>query len=46
MARLIGLHLDGIFHASASRGDDRIAADIEELREFILHFLGVRPDAA
>jgi AcrR family transcriptional regulator len=46
MARLIGLHLDGIFHASASRGDDRIAADIEELRELILHFLGVRPDAA
>ncbi|MFG1462801.1 TetR/AcrR family transcriptional regulator [Xanthobacter sp. DSM 24535] len=45
MARLIGLHLDGIFHASASRGDDRIADDIEELREFLLHFLGVRSNA-
>ena len=31
-ARTISLHLDGIFYASASRGDDRIAGDIDDLR--------------
>lgn len=40
-ARFIGRQLDGIFHASASRGEDRIAADIEELREFIWRVLGI-----
>jgi TetR/AcrR family transcriptional regulator, cholesterol catabolism regulator len=44
LARVIGRNLDGIFHASASRGDNRIAADIQELREFILSFLGVSQD--
>jgi TetR/AcrR family transcriptional regulator, cholesterol catabolism regulator len=34
-ARFIGLHLDGIFHASASRGDNRIVADIAELQDMI-----------
>lgn len=41
LARLIGLQLDGIFHAAASRGDDRIGEDIAELRAFIGHFLGL-----
>lgn len=44
LARLVGLHLDGIFHASASRGDDRITEDIAELRAFLAHYLGV-PEA-
>jgi TetR/AcrR family transcriptional regulator, cholesterol catabolism regulator len=39
-ARIIGRQLDGIFYASASRGDNRIAQDIEELEEFIWHYLG------
>jgi len=38
-ARFIGRQLDGIFHASASRGEDRIAEDIEELRSFMWDFL-------
>lgn len=41
-ARHIGLMLDGIFHASASRGDDRIVADIEDLVEFLDVMLGLR----
>jgi AcrR family transcriptional regulator len=45
-ARLIGRQLDGIFHASASRGDDRIAADIGELRELVWLLLGVEERAA
>ncbi|MDQ0471442.1 TetR/AcrR family transcriptional regulator [Labrys wisconsinensis] len=44
-ARVIGRQLDGIFHASASRGEDRIAQDIEELRDFIGYFLRI-PEAA
>ncbi len=32
LARFVGLHLDGIFHAAESRGELRIAEDIEELR--------------
>jgi AcrR family transcriptional regulator len=35
MARRIGLMLDGIFHASASRGDNRIIADIRDLADFL-----------
>ena len=31
-ARVISLQLDGIFYATGSRGDDRVAADIEDLR--------------
>lgn len=34
-ARRIGLMLDGIFYASASRGDDRIVEDIRDLADFI-----------
>lgn len=32
VARFVGLHLDGIFHAAESRGELRISEDIEELR--------------
>ncbi|MFK8252729.1 TetR/AcrR family transcriptional regulator [Ancylobacter terrae] len=45
LARLVGLHLDGIFHASASRGDDRIKEDIAELRAFLAHYLGIEAAA-
>lgn len=41
-ARRIGLMLDGIFHASASRGDDRIVADIADLANFVRELLAVR----
>ncbi len=41
MARRIGLMLDGIFHASASRGDNRIIEDIRDLAEFLDTMLGV-----
>ncbi|HZX86851.1 MAG TPA: hypothetical protein VFF19_24990, partial [Reyranella sp.] len=44
-ARRIGLMLDGIFHASASRGDDRIVADIEDLVDFLDVMLGLRAPA-
>lgn len=40
-ARRIGLMLDGIFYASASRGDDRIADDIGDLADFVRATLGV-----
>lgn len=43
MARTISLHLDGIFHASARRGDDRIAEDIDDLRLLIAMLLDPRP---
>jgi TetR/AcrR family transcriptional regulator, cholesterol catabolism regulator len=36
VSRLIGLQLDGIFHAAASRGDNRISEDINDLRELVL----------
>jgi len=42
-ARTISLHLDGIFHASASRGDDRIPQDIDDLRSLIATLLGTTP---
>lgn len=35
LARFVGLHLDGIFHAAESRGDLRIAEDIAELRTLL-----------
>jgi AcrR family transcriptional regulator len=35
MARVIGLHLDGIFHGSESRGDQRIVDDIRDLEEVV-----------
>ena len=38
-ARTITLHLDGIFHASASRGDDRILEDIDDLRDLVATLL-------
>jgi len=44
-ARRIGLMLDGIFHASASRGDDRIVADIQDLVDFLDVMLGLRAPA-
>lgn len=45
-ARRIGLMLDGIFYASASRGDDRIADDIADLADFVRDLLGQRAEAA
>lgn len=45
-ARRIGLMLDGIFYASASRGDDRIVDDIADLADFVRNMLGVRAGAA
>lgn len=40
-ARRIGLLLDGIFFASASRGDDRIADDIRDLADVLPSWIGV-----
>jgi len=40
-ARRIGLMLDGIFHASASRRDERIADDIRDLADLVRDMLGV-----
>ncbi|WP_454684075.1 TetR/AcrR family transcriptional regulator [Ancylobacter moscoviensis] len=45
-ARRIGLILDGIFYASASRGDDRIVEDILDLADFVRTTLGVPAEAA
>ncbi|MCS0495245.1 TetR/AcrR family transcriptional regulator [Ancylobacter sp. MQZ15Z-1] len=45
-ARRIGLMLDGIFHASASRRDDRIEEDVRDLGEFLDLMLTPQPDAA
>ncbi|SCW90394.1 TetR/AcrR family transcriptional regulator [Ancylobacter rudongensis] len=45
-ARRIGLMLDGIFYASASRGDDRIGDDIADLADFVRDLLGQRAEAA
>lgn len=44
-ARFVGRQLDGIFHASTTRGGGsrRIAQDIAELREFLWHFVGHDP---
>lgn len=39
LARFIGLHLDGIFHAAESRGELRISEDIDVLRELLLQQL-------
>ncbi len=44
-ARRIGLILDGIFYASASRGDDRIVEDILDLADFVRTTLGVPAEA-
>ena len=44
-ARRIGLILDGIFYASASRGDDRIVEDILDLADFVRATLGVPAEA-
>lgn len=44
-ARRIGLMLDGIFYASASRGDDRIVADIADLADFVRDMLGAPASA-
>ncbi|EHS53540.1 transcriptional regulator, TetR family [Rhizobium sp. PDO1-076] len=35
LARIVGLHLDGIFHGAQSRGENRIAADIGDLRDLL-----------
>ena len=35
LARFVGLHLDGIFHGAASRGEIRIAEDIADLRDML-----------
>ncbi|QIB34126.1 TetR/AcrR family transcriptional regulator [Ancylobacter pratisalsi] len=45
-ARRIGLMLDGIFHASASRRDNRIAEDIRDLGEFVDVMLAPQPHMA
>lgn len=45
-ARRIGLMLDGIFYASASRGDDRIVDDIADLADFVRDMLGQWAEAA
>lgn len=42
MARFIGLHLDGIFHGSASRGEARIAGDIGDLKDMVRRLLQPR----
>lgn len=42
-ARRIGLVLDGIFFASASRGDDRIIEDVRDLADFVPVMLGIAP---
>jgi TetR/AcrR family transcriptional regulator, cholesterol catabolism regulator len=44
-ARTVSLHLDGIFFASNARGDDRIAADIQDLRGLVAELLD-KPAAA
>ncbi|HVI28731.1 helix-turn-helix domain-containing protein [Hansschlegelia sp.] len=41
-ARIISLQLDGIFYATGSRGDDRVAADIEDLRSLVDSLLRAR----
>ncbi|GLK78943.1 TetR/AcrR family transcriptional regulator [Methylopila turkensis] len=38
-ARTISLQLDGIFYASSSRGDDRIASDIADLKSLVATLL-------
>ncbi|MFC3692437.1 TetR/AcrR family transcriptional regulator [Chenggangzhangella methanolivorans] len=38
-ARTISLQLDGIFYASSSRGDGRIAGDVADLRELVATLL-------
>jgi AcrR family transcriptional regulator len=43
-ARTISLQLDGIFYASSSRGDDRIAADIGDLKILVATLLDPLPD--
>ncbi|MDR6953029.1 AcrR family transcriptional regulator [Ancylobacter sp. 3268] len=40
-ARRIGLMLDGIFFASTSRGDNRVAQDIRDLAEVVPGWIGV-----
>lgn len=40
-ARVIGVYLDGVFHAAAHRRDGRVAEDIEAFRRFIRQILGV-----
>ena len=45
-ARRISLMLDGIFYASASRGDDRIVDDIADLADFVRDLLGLRAEVA
>ena len=40
-ARQVSLTLDGIFHASASRADDRIPQDIADLADLLRRILGV-----
>ncbi|MEJ0094451.1 MAG: TetR/AcrR family transcriptional regulator [Methylocella sp.] len=42
MARLIGLHLDGIFHGSESRGDHRIEEDIRDLEDVVKYLIVMR----
>ncbi|MGA0564013.1 TetR/AcrR family transcriptional regulator [Ancylobacter sp. VNQ12] len=44
-ARRIGLMLDGIFYASASRRDQRIADDIRDLADLVRVMLGVAEGA-
>lgn len=39
LARFIGLHLDGIFHAAESRGEVRVAEDIAQLRDLLVQLL-------
>lgn len=39
VSRTISLQLDGIFYASSSRGDDRIASDIADLRSLVATLL-------
>lgn len=46
MARRIGLMLDGIFFASASRGDNRIEADIRDLADTLPAWIGAEAAAA
>ncbi|MBB3770936.1 AcrR family transcriptional regulator [Angulomicrobium tetraedrale] len=46
VARRIGLMLDGIFYASASRRDDRIEDDIRDLADLVGGMLGVGDGAA
>lgn len=45
-ARTVSLQLDGIFYATGSRADDRVAQDIEDLRQLVASLLDPTPEGA